>query len=171
MTRTRVLWICGPSGAGKTTLANSLIIRIKRREQSVVFLDGDNVRLAFNHDLGYDAASRRAQISRVSSIARTLVGQVDWVVIATVQFSDSESRRIAEIGGCLTSVAVTADLGHLQSRNSKGLYESAPSRGNENVVGIDLELEAPERPDLVLNSGDLSETEMVDKLEAVLFEG
>lgn len=140
------------SGAGKTTIANALLARLKPDHPQAIIVDGDEVRALFGSDLGYHEADRRVQIGRLQRIARWL-DDADMVAIVAALYAHPDLLRWnRESFSRYFEVYVEAPLELLQGRDSKGLYGGAASGAVENVVGVDIPWHPPEQPDLVVDA-------------------
>jgi len=143
----RVIWITGLSSAGKTTLSDLLVTKLRLRGYHVIALDGDAVRAAFGQNLGFDIDSRRTQIQRLQSLALLLSEQGCMVVVSALYSSrDLLAWNRAYLPN-YTEVYLKASLDLLRQRDTKGLYES----GVENVVGVNIAWNPPVNADLVFN--------------------
>jgi adenylylsulfate kinase-like enzyme len=148
----RVVWVTGLSGTGKTTLCRALWRALKPAYPELVCLDGDAVREAFGHDLGYREADRRTQIQRMQRLAKLLADQGQIVLVAAL-YAHPEllewNRR--NLPGYF-EVHLQASLETLRARDPKDLYRRAAQGQCENVVGLDIPWHAPVAPDLVLEA-------------------
>lgn len=146
-----VIWITGLSGAGKSTICDVLHEILKADLPELVILDGDAVRAAFGHNLGYKEEDRVKQAHRLQSLARVLSDQ-DLIVIVGVLYNNAEllAWNRAELKNYF-EVYLKASLDTVQSRDPKGLYAKRNSGELADVVGIDIPWNEPENPDLVLN--------------------
>jgi len=147
-----VVWVTGLSGSGKTTLCRSLYQLLKPDLPELVLLDGDILRAAFGHDLGYTEGDRVIQVRRVQGLAKALSDQ-GLIVFVAVLYAHPEllrwnRRHIAEY----FEVYLEASLETVWQRDSKQLYARAVSGLEKNMVGIDIPWHAPESPDLVINA-------------------
>jgi len=152
-----VYWITGLAGAGKTTISKRLYERLKERRDGVVLLDGDSLREAFGHDLGYSTADRYANAMRYARLCRMLSEQGLDVVCATISMfhacRDWNRAHIARY--CEVYVRASAET--LATRDQKGLYSGAAAGGDESqqVVGRGQHFEEPLQPDLVVDNDGL----------------
>jgi glutamine kinase len=151
----RVFWITGLSGSGKTTLGKKLSSRLREEGCPTVLLDGDALRQAIAEDLGHSHADRRRSAMRNARTCRMLAAQGFDVVCATISLFHSVQRwNRANIPNYF-EIYLRVPFEELTRRDSKGIYSHALG-GASNVVGLDISMEEPETPDLVLeNYGDI----------------
>ena len=165
-----VVWLTGLSGAGKSTIANLLEKRLHARGVRTYLLDGDNVRHGLNKDLGFTAADRVENIRRVAEVAKLMVDAGVIVITAFISPFRAERRMARELmsGGEFIEVFVDTPLAVAEARDPKGLYRKARRGELKNFTGIDSPYEAPEAPemrvDTALLSGEQAADAVVDKL-------
>ena len=157
----RVYWLTGLSGAGKTTIGRLWRDELRRAGETVVFLDGDEMRSVFGTGLGFSGADRRKLAESYGRLCALLSGQGVTVVCCTISmFNSVRAWNRAHIPGYY-EVYIQASMDTLRQRDQKGLY----SRNADNVAGVGLQVELPEAPDLVLdNNGDRTPEEQVERL-------
>ena len=155
-----VYWITGLSGAGKTTIGKIFYERLLQQKETVLFLDGDILREVFGNDLGYGREDRFFCAMRYARLCKLLAGQGQDVVICTISmFRDVREWNRQNIE-TYREIYIEVPMGVLQQRNQKNLY-----RDGNDVVGVDLELEFPENPDIILkNDGVLPLQEMAEQI-------
>jgi len=147
-----VIWLCGLSGSGKTTIGNSLFQVLKPLIPHLVIVDGDAIRDLFGNDLGFDVKSRITQIGRIQKIVKFLDKQ-ELVVIVTALFSNDEiSRYNRENFPSYFEVYLKTPLEILEKRDTKGLYNGARLGHIKDVVGVDIPWSEPINSDLVVNT-------------------
>ncbi|GBF74322.1 adenylyl-sulfate kinase [Paenibacillus sp. 598K] len=147
-------WITGLAGAGKTTISKRLYAQLKERRDGVVLLDGDSLREAFGHDLGYSTADRYASAMRYARLCRMLAEQGLDVVCATISmFHACRDWNRAHIER-YSEVYVRASAETLAARDQKGLYSGAAASvvESQQVVGRGQPFEEPLQPDLVVDN-------------------
>lgn len=145
----KVIWLTGLSGSGKTTLANALVEKLK--DQKVYVLDGDELRLGLNNNLGYSEEDRIENIRRAAEVAKLLMN-LGFIVIAAFISPSSKSRKLARqiIGSSnFVEVFVCTPLEVCEKRDPKGLYKKARSGLITNMTGIDSVYEIPSSPDVM----------------------
>jgi adenylylsulfate kinase len=164
-----VYWLTGLSGAGKTTLGVRLCERLRAEGRTVVFLDGDRLREVFGSDLGHSAADRRQSAMRNARLCRLLSEQGIDIVCSTISLVHACQRWNRSNLPKYCEIYLRAPLDVLRRRDSGGLYSAAARGEVANVVGVDLPMEAPEHPDVILdNDGGLSPDEMAASLWSFL---
>lgn len=161
----RLFWITGLSGAGKTTIGTILYQSLKERYPNTVLLDGDVLRQVFGNDLGYSKEERFACAMRYARLCKLLTEQGIFVVCCTISMFDEVRKWNRENILDYTEIYIKVPIEILKKRNQKNLYEDVKRGTAENVVGMDLELELPKHPDVVLlNDGVKRREEMGEEL-------
>jgi len=170
--RGATLWFTGLSGSGKSTIAVALEEALFERGHLSYRLDGDNIRLGINKNLGFSADDRTENIRRIGEIAKLFV---DSSVIALTSFispyrEDRDKVRALheEAGMPFIEVFVDCSLDEAEKRDPKGLYKKARAGEIKNFTGIDDPYEAPEKPEIHLHTDQMSLQEEVDLLLAYL---
>lgn len=159
MSKGIVVWITGLSGAGKTTISRRVAEIIRQRGDNCILLDGDDIRRAFPQvQSGHDRESRLVNAHRNSGLAKLLADQGHIVIFATMSLFSEVQKWNRENFPAYLEVFVDVPMDILKKRDFNGLYSRAEQGLIENVVGVQLAYDLPERPDLVIdNSGDISE--------------
>lgn len=159
------LWFTGLSGSGKSTVAVALEEALYERGRLCYRLDGDNIRMGINKNLGFSAEDRTENIRRIGEVSKLFV---DSGVIALSSFispyrSDRDAVRALhdESGYDFIEVFVDCDLAEAEKRDPKGLYKKARAGEIKNFTGIDDPYEAPSNPELHLHSDKMSLEEEV----------
>jgi adenylylsulfate kinase len=154
------IWFTGLSGSGKSTIAVALEGLLHQRQRLAYRLDGDNVRLGINKNLGFSADDRKENIRRIGEVAKLFA---DAGVIVLSSFvspyrADREVvRQLHEAAGMdFVEVFVDCGLAEAEKRDPKGLYKKARAGEIKNFTGIDDPYEEPTKPDLVLESDSMS---------------
>lgn len=165
MTKGTVYWVTGLSGAGKTTIGSLLYERLKKIDSSLLFLDGDTLRMVFGNDLGFTLEDRKKSAFRNSRLCKLLSDQGAGVICATISmFHDVRKWNRDHIDN-YKEIFIRVPLEILQRRDQKKLYSSSALNQVSNVAGIDLEVEFPSEPDVVIdNDGTQSPDQIVDQL-------
>jgi len=163
-----VLWMYGLSGSGKSTLAHRLERELHSAGRLVKVLDGDNVRVGLNRNLGFSDEDRLENIRRVAEVAK-LFADCGIVVIASFITPNNELRRLARdiIGDDdLLEVYVRASYETCANRDPKGLYAKVKAGEVKHFTGRDSSFEEPERPDLVIDTERHDEAECLAQILA-----
>jgi bifunctional enzyme CysN/CysC len=149
-----VVWFTGLSGAGKSSVANLVEKRLHASRARTYLLDGDNVRHGLNHDLGFTEADRIENIRRVAEVAKLMV---DAGLIVLVSFispyreeRDLARSKVEENEFC--EVFIDTPLEVAEQRDVKGLYKKARAGALKNFTGIDSPYEAPEAPEVHIDT-------------------
>jgi bifunctional enzyme CysN/CysC len=148
-----VLWLTGLSGSGKSTLAVGLERRLFNLGYQVYVLDGDNIRHGLNADLGFSPEERAENIRRVGEVA-ALMSQSGMLVITAFisPYRSDRARARKATGNRYHEIYVKADLATCESRDPKGLYAKARAGKILNFTGISAPYEAPDQPDLKVDT-------------------
>lgn len=166
------IWFTGLSGSGKSTVAVALESELLRRNKLSYRLDGDNIRLGINKNLGFSAEDRTENIRRIGEISKLFV---DTGVIVLSSFvspyrADRDLvRKLHDDGGmAFIEVYVDVPLEEAEKRDPKGLYKKARAGQIPNFTGISDPYEAPLSPELVLKTHEMTLQEEVDAIIAML---
>jgi adenylyl-sulfate kinase len=164
------VWLTGLSGAGKSTIAESLAPELAARGCSVEVLDGDEVRTHLSKGLGFSREDRDINIGRISFVAALLVKHGAAVITAAIspyaQARADARRRIGD--NRFVEVYVRCSLDELVRRDVKGLYKKALAGEVQHFTGVSDPYEAPEKPDVVVDSEAENVEESVGKVLAEL---
>lgn len=152
--RPAVLWLTGLSGAGKSTIANLVEKQLLRMNRHTFLLDGDNVRHGLNKDLGFTDADRVENIRRVGEVARLMTDAGLIVITAFISPFRAERQLVRDmmLPGEFVEVHVDTPLADAEARDTKGLYKKARAGQLKNFTGIDSPYEAPEAPELRIDT-------------------
>jgi len=156
--RPAVLWFTGLSGAGKSTIANLVERRLASLGKHTYMLDGDNVRHGLNRDLGFTDADRVENIRRVGEVAKLMADAGLIVLVSFISPFRSEREMVRKTlpPGEFFEVFVDAPLAVAEQRDPKGLYKKARSGELTNFTGIDSPYEAPENPEMYIDTTQAS---------------
>ncbi|MFZ4122824.1 MAG: adenylyl-sulfate kinase [Caulobacterales bacterium] len=162
----RVVWLTGLSGAGKSTIANLLDQRLHALGKHTVVLDGDNLRHGLSRDLGFSQADRVENVRRISEVAKLMADAGLIVIVALISPFRAERQMAREKmpAGEFIEVFVDAPIAEVEKRDTKGLYQKARAGLLKNVTGVDSPYEAPEAPDLRI---DTTQTTPQDAARAI----
>ena len=161
--RGRVVWFTGLSGSGKSTIANALEKELHMNGRRTYILDGDNIRLGLNKDLGFTIADRVENIRRVAEVAKLMMDAGLVVIAAFISPFRAERQMVRELIGKdnFFEVFVDTPLEVCEKRDPKGLYKKARSGQLPNMTGINSPYEPPQIPDFVVSHSN-------QKLECVI---
>lgn len=153
-----VIWFTGLSGAGKSTIANLVEKKLRFEGKHTYLLDGDNVRHGLNRDLGFTDADRVENIRRVGEVAKLMLDAGLIVLTAFISPFRSERRLARELlgKGEFFEVHVDTPLAVAEARDVKGLYAKARSGTLQNFTGVDSPYEAPENPEIVVDTASMT---------------
>ena len=156
--KARVLWFTGLSGSGKSTIANEVEKSLNLMNRHTFLLDGDNVRHGLNKDLGFTEADRIENIRRVGEVAKLMADAGLIVLTAFISPFRAERDMVRSMlpEGEFVEVFVDTPLSVAEARDVKGLYKKARAGDLKNFTGIDSPYEAPEDPDIVVNTVEMT---------------
>ncbi len=152
--RPMTLWFTGLSGAGKSALASVIEKTLSMRGNFTMLLDGDNVRMGLNKNLGFEEGDRIENIRRVAEVSK-LMNDAGLIVLASfISPFRSDRRNAAEIIGKenFVEIYVSTPLEECEKRDVKGLYKKAREGRIPNFTGINSPYESPENPDIIINT-------------------
>lgn len=162
----RVIWLTGLSGAGKSTIADLVEKRLHADGRHTYLLDGDNVRHGLNRDLGFTEEDRVENIRRVAEVARLMADAGLIVITAFISPFRAERRMARELmaEGEFVEVHVDTPLAVAEARDVKGLYRKARSGELKNFTGIDSPYEAPEAPEIRVDTSVMSAEQAAERI-------
>lgn len=148
------VWFTGLSGSGKSTLANLLEKALWERGVRAFVLDGDNIRHGLNKDLGFSPKDRTENIRRIGEVAKlfTEAGVINVTAFISPYRADRDLVRGVMKPGDFIEVYVHCDLNECERRDPKGLYKKARAGQIPEFTGISAPYEAPEKPELTVNT-------------------
>ncbi|GAA5128474.1 adenylyl-sulfate kinase [Luteolibacter yonseiensis] len=164
-----VVWLCGLSGSGKSTIANAAERVLHQQGRFTTILDGDNLRTGLNSNLGFSDDDRLENIRRISEVAKVFVSQGIITFVSAIT-PRGELRDLARglLGNDLFEVYVKASYEACEQRDVKGLYAKAARGEIAHFTGKDGSFEPPNNPDLVLDTEKSSiEDAAFELLEAI----
>ena len=168
--RPAVLWLTGLSGAGKSTIANLVEQKLAIRQRHTFLLDGDNVRHGLNSDLGFSDEDRAENVRRVSEVVKLLTDAGLIVITAFISPFRAERARVRQLlqPGEFFEIFIDTPLALAEARDVKGLYKKARAGQLAHFTGIDSPYEAPERPELHVDTTKVSLEEAADAIIKLL---
>jgi adenylylsulfate kinase len=148
------VWMTGLSASGKSTIACILEQMLLHKRKAAYRLDGDNIRMGLNKNLGFSAEDRAENIRRIGEVAKLFT---DAGVIAITSFispykKDRDAVRASSKPGEFIEVYVHVSLDEAEKRDPKGLYKKARAGQLKNFTGIDDPYEAPEKPEILVET-------------------
>ena len=161
-----VLWFTGLSGSGKSTIANALEQTLFLRGHHSYLLDGDNVRHGLNKDLDFTDAGRVENIRRIGEVSKLFVDAGLIVLTAFISPFRSDRRMVRSIlgDGEFVEIYVSTPIEVCEARDPKGLYARARTGAIKHFTGVSSPYEAPEQPEIVLDTSTLAVQECVDQI-------
>ena len=153
--RSAILWFTGLSGAGKSTLANAVNVELFQRGLATYVLDGDNVRHGLCCDLGFSDADREENIRRIGEVAKLFLdaGVITLTAFVSPFRADRDRARALVGSGDFIEIHCAAGLEVCEQRDPKGLYAKARAGVIKEFTGISSPYEAPESPELRIDTG------------------
>jgi bifunctional enzyme CysN/CysC len=173
--KARVLWLTGLSGAGKSTIANLVEKRLHAAGRHTYLLDGDNVRHGLNKDLGFTEEDRVENIRRVAEVAKLMVDAGLIVLVSFISPFRAERRMARELLKVedreFVEVFIDTPIEEAERRDVKGLYAKARAGKLKNFTGVDSPYEAPESPEIHIDTTKLTPEEAAEKIVDWLEDG
>lgn len=159
------IWMTGLSGAGKSTLANELEKRMFSMGKHTMLLDGDNVRMGLNKNLGFKENDRAENIRRVAEVSK-LMNDAGLIVLTSFISPYRMDRRMAReiIGGCFVEIYVSTPLEECERRDVKGLYQRAKVGMIPNFTGVSSPYEVPEHAEITVDTSKHTLNECVEHI-------
>ncbi len=162
----KVLWFTGLSGSGKSTIANEVEKTLNLMNRHTFLLDGDNVRHGLNKDLGFTETDRIENIRRVGEVAKLMADAGLIVLTAFISPFRAERDMVRAMlpEGEFVEIYVETPLEVAEARDVKGLYKKARAGQLKNFTGIDSPYEAPDNPDIRVNTVEMSPAEAAEHI-------
>ena len=164
--RASVLWLTGLSGSGKSTITNRVEAQLHAHGVHTFLLDGDNVRHGLNHDLGFTDADRVENVRRIAEVARLMADAGLIVLVSFISPFRAERRLARERAGedRFVEIFIDTPLAVAEASDVKGLYAKARRGELKNFTGIDSPYEAPEDPEVRIDTLAMSPDEAADTI-------
>ena len=162
-----IIWLTGLSGSGKTTIGIQLEHQLFLRGKNCYRLDGDNVRFGLNSDLGFSPEERDENIRRVGEVAKLFADAGMIVITSFISPYCHERDRVRDSvprPKDFIEVYLNCPLEVCEERDVKGLYAKARAGTIKEFTGISAPYEAPEKPEIILNTAELSVQDCVVQL-------
>lgn len=161
--KAKTLWFTGLSGSGKSTLANALEIRLATQGKHTMLLDGDNIRMGLNRDLDFSDEARTENIRRIAEVAK-LMNDAGLIVLTSFISPFKLDRDMARniIGEDFVEIYISTSLEECERRDVKGLYKKARNGEITVFTGISSPYEAPETPEIQIDTAETSVEAAVD---------
>lgn len=147
----KLIWITGLSGSGKTTIGKKVFNKLKELEPATVFLDGDDYRKLFNSH-GYAREDRLKVAKKITKLCEFLIKQKINVVCCTISLFNEVHKQNSELFEEYYEIFISCQIEELIKRDQKGLYSKALAGELNNVVGVDIEFDIPKEPFLLLDN-------------------
>lgn len=160
------VWFTGLSGAGKSTIANALEVRLHQEGIHTYLMDGDNLRHGLNRDLGFDEASREENVRRVAHVAQLLV-DAGVIAIAALISPFERDRKLARSifdDASFIEVFVDCPIDVCIERDPKGLYAKAKSGMIKEFTGVSSPYEEPLSSEITVNTSEMSVGDCVERI-------
>jgi adenylylsulfate kinase len=161
----KLLWFTGLSGSGKSTVANSLDVKLNEESKLTYLLDGDNIRHGINSDLGFSIEDRSENIRRIGEVGKLFVdaGIITLACFISPLKEDRQKLRDA-LGKDFIEIFVDCSLEECEKRDPKDLYKKARNGEIKEFTGLTSPYEKPENPEIVINTDSKSIEENVEAI-------
>lgn len=149
-----VIWYTGLSGSGKSTLAHAVEKALYEKEHLTIVLDGDNIRHGLNKNLGFSPEDREENIRRIGEVAKlfTDAGVIAMTAFISPYIKDRNQARSLLDDGRFIEVYCKCSLDACEKRDPKGLYKKARAGEIKQFTGLDAPYEAPESPEIIVET-------------------
>jgi adenylylsulfate kinase len=155
----KVLWFTGLSGSGKSTLANALDEKLNSKKYNTYILDGDNVRMGLNKDLGFSPEARKENIRRISEVAKLFADSGKIVMTAFISpYTNDRNEARKLIGDDFIEIFVNTSLDICIERDPKGLYKKAIAGEIKGFTGIDAPYQEPQNAEIEIKYMTIEES-------------
>ena len=148
-------WLTGLAGAGKTSIGNILYKHIKKKYKNTIFLDGDVLRSILGYtNMHYDKASRMNIAMKYAQLSKLFTDQGINEIFATISMFDSVRAWNRKNINNYVEIYLKVPIKTIIARNKKQLFSHAKKKGKQNVVGIDIKIEEPKNPDIIIENSE-----------------
>lgn len=169
--KSKVLWLTGLSGSGKSTIAQHLERKLHNEGFFAQVLDGDNIRSGINNNLSFSPEDRAENIRRIAEIAKLYLHSGVISINSFISPTKAIRAKAASIIGAedFIEIFINTPLEVCEARDVKGLYKKARAGAIKGFTGIDAPYEAPENPALDVKTADKTIEESVDEIFEYIF--
>ena len=165
MKSTKILWFTGLSGSGKTEISKGLIKKLEELGKSYKIFDGDDVREKLHKALGFTPEDIRLNNSLIMDLCRKELGRVDFILVPIISpFKESRRKAKKLFGEKFIEIYVNCPYEECKIRDVKGLYKKAESGEIQNFIGLHIPYEAPENPDIEINTAEIDVNTSINKI-------
>lgn len=170
--KSAVLWFTGLSGSGKSTIANEVEKRLYENQITSYVLDGDNIRFGLNSNLGFSAEDRQENIRRIGEVSKLFVdaGVITLTAFISPYREDRDNVRKLLAADEFIEIFVDTPIEVCEDRDVKQLYAKARRGEIKGFTGIDAPYEAPEKPEITVDTSKQPLETSVDQIMAYLNE-
>ncbi|WP_305767544.1 adenylyl-sulfate kinase [Candidatus Epulonipiscium viviparus] len=161
----KTIWFTGLSGSGKSTLANALEKMLTILGKHTMLLDGDNIRIGLNNNLGFSEEDRVENIRRIAEVSKLLNDAGIIVLVAAISpFEKDRENAKNIIGKDFVEIYVNTSLEECEKRDTKGLYQKARQGEISKFTGISSPYEVPANPDFIADTQNNSVEEIINQI-------
>lgn len=166
----KLIWLTGLSGSGKTTIGRELYKKLKNKEINTIFLDGDDFRDLIGNDLKYNIEDRLKNAIRIHKVCRFLTNQNINVVCSTMSLFEKIHQLNRDTIENYFEILIECNLNELIKRDQKGIYSQALTGKRNDVIGINQEFEIPIEPTLRIDNTKKNKLNFkVDKIIKLIY--
>jgi adenylylsulfate kinase len=167
------VWMTGLSAAGKSTIACIVEQLLLHKKKHAYRLDGDNVRMGLNKNLGFSAEDRAENIRRIGEVAKLFADAGTIAITSFISPYQKDRQAVRELNGPggFIEVYIKVSLDAAEKRDPKGLYKKARAGQIKGFTGIDDPYEAPDKPELVIDTESLTAGDAAQQIVAYLEKG